>query len=341
MPWSVILDVAIGVSLIFLLLSLIASSVQEIIAGLLVWRGTYLSKGIDVMLDNRPTACFRFAGTADWLRAHFTRRAGVTVAEETRRRLAAQGERSGALPDHAETVLLRVQDVQRHPLLRSSSADLPSYVPARNFALAFCEVLRGDLDAPVFAQVETTVAALPHGNLRTTLTAFVHDAGGDIEVFRKHIETWFDDAMDRVSGFYKRLTQYSMLFIGLIMAVSMNVDSLHIVKVLWETPSMRAVLVAQASRTENPADDQGRTIDKALERLKRFEDAQFPAGWPHAPEPDWRAYVMHAAPGWLITAIGISLGAPFWFSLLQSFMNLRNAGTKPKRSDDPSPPERR
>lgn len=33
--------------------------------------------------------------------------------------------------------------------------------------------------------------------------------------------------------------------------------------------------------------------------------------------------------GWLLTAFAVSLGAPFWFDTLKRFINIRNAGTKP------------
>ena len=36
--------------------------------------------------------------------------------------------------------------------------------------------------------------------------------------------------------------------------------------------------------------------------------------------------------GWLITAIAVSLGAPFWFGLMQNLLNLRS-DTKPPRAD--------
>ena len=36
--------------------------------------------------------------------------------------------------------------------------------------------------------------------------------------------------------------------------------------------------------------------------------------------------------GWLITALAISLGAPFWFDLLNKFIKLRETGTKPPTS---------
>jgi hypothetical protein len=36
--------------------------------------------------------------------------------------------------------------------------------------------------------------------------------------------------------------------------------------------------------------------------------------------------------GLLVTALAVSLGAPFWFDTLQLFLNIRTAGPKPARS---------
>jgi hypothetical protein len=33
--------------------------------------------------------------------------------------------------------------------------------------------------------------------------------------------------------------------------------------------------------------------------------------------------------GWMLTAVAVSLGAPFWFDLLNRFMNLRNSVKAP------------
>ena len=38
--------------------------------------------------------------------------------------------------------------------------------------------------------------------------------------------------------------------------------------------------------------------------------------------------------GWLLTGAALTLGAPFWFDLLNKFVNLRGAGVKPKRQDE-------
>src|SRR6266404_6008997 len=101
----------------------------------------------------------------------------------------------------------------------SPGTRIPSYVPARNFGLALVEALRAGGQGPVFREVEKTVASLPAGNVKQSLTAFITDSKGDLDALRKGIETWFDDAMDRVSGVYKRYTQIFTLVFGLVAAV--------------------------------------------------------------------------------------------------------------------------
>jgi hypothetical protein len=36
--------------------------------------------------------------------------------------------------------------------------------------------------------------------------------------------------------------------------------------------------------------------------------------------------------GWIVTVLAISIGAPFWFDLLNKFVNLRSAG---RATDEP------
>src|SRR5207248_11332618 len=38
--------------------------------------------------------------------------------------------------------------------------------------------------------------------------------------------------------------------------------------------------------------------------------------------------------GWLVTALAISLGAPFWFQLVNRFVDIRGAGKKPEAKSE-------
>jgi hypothetical protein len=73
---------------------------------------------------------------------------------------------------------------------------------------------------------------------------------------------WFNEGMSRATEAFKATMQYWSLFIGFLLAIFLNVDSLHIARTLWNDPALRQS-VAQAAET----------VD--LETLQnRFEDAR-------------------------------------------------------------------
>jgi hypothetical protein len=359
MSLSIVLDVAIGLGFTFAILSVIASALKEYIAGMFAWRGTYLSKGIDVILDNRSDVAFAWGGVGAFLAAHFTPAPAPppTAATMTSTAVAPVGPA-------ATQALQQVLDVKTHPMMRSTPSTLPSYVSSRNFALAMLEVLRDGSSAPLFSQVQQTIAKLPNGDLKQTLTLFVQDAGGDLDAFRAHLEHWFDDAMDRLSGIYKRLSQYVLLILGLVFAVALNVDSIRLANTLWSEPALRSGLATAAANYQPPApvsgQDQQDPTHAALETMHHAYTTLYaqhlPIGWtmpncppkPHArpagcvknisrsrvrevfADAGWLSHLV----GWLLTAFAISLGAPFWFDLVNKFTNLRASGPTPATADE-------
>jgi hypothetical protein len=214
------LDVAIGLSFTYFLLAAIVSFVQEFIAGVFKWRGTYLDRVIDVILDNDPSADFRWGTACAWFKAHLTRGApsvGITKNDQFN---------DGAVAKIASAV-------HTHPLLRNGPKSLPSYVSASNFSRALLEALRDGSSLPAFSQAERTVAALPDGDLKRILTGFLQAAAGDLDKLHGNIERWFDAEMDRLSGIYKRISQYMMLLLGAVLVIALNVNTLYLAKALW------------------------------------------------------------------------------------------------------------
>lgn len=303
MSLGTVLDVAIGVVLTYLLLAIVVSGIQEAIAGWLSRRGKNLRNGLLSLL----------AGTG------------------------TDGKTDDTL----------FRQVFGHGLIADSAANgLPSYVPARNFALALLEKLKDGSQAPLFSQVEASVARLPPGPARDSLTAFVTHAAGDMSALQSRIETWFDDGMDRVSGAYKRRSQLYLLVIGIAVAVSLNIDSFAIVRALSTDPKVRDAMVALAQTTVAP--EHGATQETreaaAKEALKRLNSLPLPIGWndplakPGQQRSAWELFFakfesggegVWALVGWLLSGIAASLGAPYWFALLQQVLGLRNAGPKP------------
>jgi hypothetical protein len=74
------------------------------------------------------------------------------------------------------------------------------------------------------------------------------EAAGDPQALKAHVETWFNDAMERVSGWYKRRTQVLLLLWATVVTVGTNSDTLVIASALWRDPALREALVLRAER---------------------------------------------------------------------------------------------
>jgi hypothetical protein len=214
--------------------------------------------------------------------------------------------------------------VFQHALIRpSTQARAPSYVPAANFSASLIDVLRDGSGGPLFSQVEGGVAALPDGAAKEALTALLVRSRGDLDQFQAAVEQWFDDAMDRVSGIYKRWANNFMLIFGVLISVGANVDTVSIAQTLWGDPAARARVVAVAQEKSAAQPNRGAGVSAA-----DLQALPIPLGWDAKTTIDFPKLI-----GWLITALAVSLGAPFWFDTLQKFLNIRLAGPKPERSD--------
>jgi hypothetical protein len=310
------LDVFIGLSFIFLVLSLIASGLQEVVQAILGLRGKTLRKGLKRLLKD-PTI------------EHLAKK------------------------------------VYEHPLVSARSGwHGPSYLKPTTFSLALMDVL-GSLPkvaaaleaapAPspgqasvLWGSAETIVTALPDGPVKQQLLLILADA--EPGKAKAAIESWFETTMDRVEGWFKRSTLLLSVALGIAIAVAGNVDAVRLARHLASSPGARAALVQQAQTMADrvqaigPAmpcaegDDackaQKAKLDTALDNLNEsivtaesaVSAGMLPVGWQEEPMPvRWQGHIV----GWLLTAIAISVGAPFWFSMLQKLMSFRATGAKP------------
>ena len=81
---------------------------------------------------------------------------------------------------------------------------------------------------------------------RRALITLLDAAGGDVAKARENIENWFNSSMDRVSSWYKRRAQLTIFFVGLFVAMAVNVDTITVAKRLSTDDGLRDSLVAAA-----------------------------------------------------------------------------------------------
>lgn len=177
---------------------------------------------------------------------------------------------------------------------------------------------------------------------------------------RQEVALWFDRAMDRTSGVYKRNTKGVVLVLGLFLAVSTNTDTLHILNKLARDSTLRTTYSQLAGEviSANPAAlncleakrepdvQQNCSLDATAKSLRQALDrtTELPIGWSAANWQDqWQpnqggiGSVLRLLTGWLFSAIAISMGAPFWFNLLNKVVNVRNSGKPPNSKDLDTP----
>jgi hypothetical protein len=404
---SEVLEVGVGMALLFLFLSLIVTAVREFIEAWMQTRAGDLERGIRELLADQDGT-----GLADDFYAH------PIIFSLFRGNY--QPDLLGGTPNDSDRAMRR-----------KGRLALPAYIPSRHFATALMDMAArgpklndrssGAQGQPAAGPVtiedlRATVGRIANDKVRCAIEAAMLTAGDDLEKVRANLEDWYNGTMDRVSGWYRKRTQWLVFWLGLAAAALLNVDAITVASRLMSDPTLRKAIVAQAeayaleraredrardgaARTDaaaapagrlqppaggappeapapvatapvpTPAEGAAATGDPAsgartpqagtagnsglaavrsagsdLSRLAgRFGELGFPIGWPppqlrtcseasglmacttpSRPE-DWAdRRMLLAVPGWLITALAIMLGAPFWFDVLNKFMVVRS-----------------
>lgn len=215
------------------------------------------------------------------------------------------------------------------------------------------------ISSTMFAQVLQDLRSTPTTNISPEaqkVLAAVLKGATSAEEERKKIETWFDDSMDAVSGWYKRKAHAWLWVISFVICISLNADTISIGKVLWNDPTARdAVSDAAKQYVKDNASSQdsattqqtvagARTdLSQVVKARNQLSEIPVPLGWCKAGADqcaegrqwplgkDWSAWLLKLL-GILITVSAVSQGAPFWFDLLQKVVNLRLAGDIPPDS---------
>jgi hypothetical protein len=230
----------------------------------------------------------------------------------------------------------------------------PSYISDRTFAAVVTDLITANKSGPIsFNDLEAGIASMPNSDLKRTLQAVLSHSAQDLRSAQEAIEAWFNDAMDRVTGWYKRKIQVVTLLVALFLTLVANADSIHIGRRLWTDPVLRSAVVEEAkTRAQKPRpsisveypdenDPTNPTVSRSesstLSDQERTLLGQL-LGWRGSLKEntaqDWFERVL----GWILTVLAISLGAPFWFDLLNKFVNIRSNGKSP--AEKPKNPEK-
>jgi hypothetical protein len=337
MSVSSALDVAIGLAFLFFLFSLVISRINEIVATTMNLRYKGLENALRALLDEHHPAASEAAG-------------GPVVSADK-------------VLNHA--LVKPIQQAVQGTFLSSALGKLGlgrtkiSYLPSRTFSAAVFDLLApadpadpahpGAATDPMAKAKAAVEGMSEHNPARQPLLRMMTDAEGDRDKFRGSLEHWYDDTMDRVSGWYKRYVHRIILVITIMLVAFLNVDTINIAQVLWRLPTERAAVAAAAAKQAGSGSGASENADQVVRSISAL---RLPLGWtpPHittVSPAGVKTVVVSTDPqhvplgagswlikllGLLITVLALSLGAPFWFDALTKLGSLRQAGPKPAKS---------
>lgn len=145
-----------------------------------------------------------------------------------------------------------------HPqidLTKRTYRHLPAYISSKNFSETLISVIvrtyesmeekfvpdgKGGqiLQKPTIAdnitdRFKDAVAKMNYSDLQILLTNFIDSADGDRDKLIQNISNWFDEYMNRSSGWYKVKTQKRMFWLALVLCIGMNIDFFKVSGVLF------------------------------------------------------------------------------------------------------------
>ena len=329
---SIILDVAIGIIFIYLLLSLICTSFSELIAQILALRSNTLEEGIRNLLNDPD---------GEYLAKHFYTHPLIAGF---------------------------IQNKQGRIDRWMKRSNKPSYIPSRTFAIALMDIItrKSETDlkpGPTDVDDETKKSTqesktdpvrnfrdavvenvkIQKDDTRRALLVLIDNSNNKLEEVQKNIEDWFNDAMDRVSGWFKRKMQFFVLIFAIVIVLSGNFDTIVIADNLATDSTLRDsfvesagvfVFVNQSNNQSNNQSISSRSNTPLNETRDAIEELQMiQIGW--SKEKLSRLWdplpLLKKITGLIITIFAISLGAPFWFDVLSRLANLRGTGGKPEK----------
>ena len=328
---SVLIDVLAGLALVYLLLAVFVSGLNEWIAAVSGRRGKFLRKGLVRLIPDQ---------------AIYRRLIHHPLIEGLYRDRIIKGH----LPAYIEPANFANAIVDVICLRAAREAGVSQPPGPRTFE-----------------EVYTALCTLKdHGYLLPrSLIPLLDRAPRDYTRALREIEDWFNASMDRVLGWYKQHTKKQLFFVALLVAVLANIDSVALFQSLEKSAQLRTYVLDEARRfvgaqpegsaavpeplTRTPADEETRRV---RDQLVSLHSAGLPIGFACLSQIDVTtvgATLSQCAQGmrqltsanwllkligWLLTALAVTLGAPLWFELLSKMINPRVTGARPKTGSE-------
>ena len=321
-------DVLIGLTVIILALSMAVTVITQTITTIINTRGRHLRRGlVDLLqqLDPALTAELSKSVATTILRHPLVSGSTASVTG------ILGGPRLGSVVHREEfTKLLMALAIDSAPgSLKGTAKEALTKALIANGVDNPAQVLKNVRQMAM--QLERASPELSH-TARQNL-AILHAAESDLVA---KVNNWFDQTMDRTSQRFTASTRLITFVGAFVVAFMLQVDTPAIVNRLSADEQLRQQLVQDAAtlyadREGNQADTVAATTQVSTEtetKMAQKHRAMLSAAGlvrlPSSGKAWMEGFTLASVLGMLLTSLLLSLGAPFWYSVLGKLLQLRS-----------------
>jgi hypothetical protein len=345
---SKIVEIALALTVVYLMMSTLVSALNEWLSAIIFSRSRSLREAVNMLTgakDGKLTISRKKAdGTVD--------KVAVPIVDMI---LDHNMSRSQATPTWLDWFRKNDRSVNRIPADLLPTILIDAVSPFGQSA--------GPRD---FGEIWSSLLEISDTPLGHSLLLLAEGSNKDLEAFKVRIRNWWIETLDANSGAYKRRTQRSLLIISAIAVFGLNIDTIRLSESLWVSDTMRTGMAEYArqigdeaakNKTTAPKTGESEPVRKAgteptaAEIEKKRQDAladfdrleqmrkkfDLPIFWKNDETPLWLTgsdgqqtldfnRALWKVLGLCISAVAVSMGAPFYFDLLQKVSNVRLTG---------------
>jgi hypothetical protein len=314
--------------LVWLVLAVLTIQIEEWIASLYKWRATMLEDTITTMLGEHVKDRFY---NHPLIRGLYTDKGRIKPGgiPQDKFALVLLGEvmKTSIKATYAENT----GTVAENSVIVIKDANINNNVEN---TLAVVENTITDVET-TFRRLKKSITDVKSSSREHELTSFVDtldtlligieeradDATYAFTEAQRRVESWFDDAMERLGSSYRRRVQYSVMIIGITLATIFNVDTAAIANTLWKDSVTKQAIATQASQLKEPGSNTPASTDAIIAYINQSEGLSLPIGWSSKSIPvDTNGWMTKTA-GILFSGLMAAQGAPYWFDFMRKLLS--------------------
>jgi hypothetical protein len=244
--------------------------------------------------------------------------------------------------------------ILRHPLVNEGSRRLGSTIHREEFTNLLLEIGSGNVPAGLKEEatedVQRAVSKIlrdhgiadPQKTLENVRTAALHleRAKPELATDMRHsmalmqevreqlvgkVHAWFDQTIDRVSSRFTADTRQVTVACSIVVAFALQLDVVSLMNRLSVDPALRQALVTQATTAVGTGGDNLDNLAQLTGQSRQELQDLVQIGAITLPSKNWVAnWTKVNLLGVILSALLLSLGAPFWYNALKNLIRLRS-----------------